>query len=78
MVNVCSRNYLLFTFLEKVNINLLYSKGMNNFAVNYLMWHNFGKREDECDQEVIQQYRSYFANHPNPRNLAMFMEAFLK
>lgn len=61
-----------------MNINLLRSKGMNNFTTNYLMWHNFGRREDECDPEVVQQYRSYFFNHPNPVNLAMYMEAYLK
>ncbi|KAI6182290.1 Misexpression suppressor of KSR 2 [Aphelenchoides bicaudatus] len=62
---------------EKTNLYLLNSKGMNNFTVNYLMWHNFGKREDECDTEVIHQYRSYYANRPNPQNLSMYMEAFL-
>jgi len=62
---------------QKMNVNLLHSKGMNNFTVNYLMWHNFGKHEDQCDPEVISQYRSYFFNHPNPANLGMFMEAYL-
>jgi hypothetical protein len=51
---------------------------MTTFTANYLMWHHFGRREDECDQDVINQYRSYFLNHPNPFNLAMFMEAYLK
>ncbi|KAI6229007.1 hypothetical protein M3Y99_01159400 [Aphelenchoides fujianensis] len=62
---------------EKANVSLLRSKGMNNFTVNYLMWHNFGKHEDQCDPEVTRQYRSFFFNHPNPGNLAMFMEAYL-
>jgi pimeloyl-ACP methyl ester carboxylesterase len=63
---------------QKMNINLLRSKGMNNFTVNYLIWHNFGKHEDQCDQDVLHQYRSFFFNHPNPNNLAMLMESYLK
>jgi len=62
---------------EKMNISLMHSKGMNNFTVNYLMWHHFGKHEDQCDPDVVQQYRSYFFNHPNPHNLALFMESYL-
>lgn len=73
----CSTTGWLEWGYQKMNMNLLHSKGMNNFTVNYLMWHHFGKHEHECDPEVISQYRSYFFNHPNPINLAMFMEAYL-
>ncbi|KAI6179453.1 hypothetical protein M3Y98_00612200 [Aphelenchoides besseyi] len=59
------------------NISLLRSKGMNNLTVNHLMWHNFGKHEEQTDPEVIRQYRGFFLNHPNPGNLVLFMEAYL-
>jgi len=62
---------------QKTNISLLRSKGMNNFTVNYLMWHHFGKHEEYCEPDVTRQYRSFFFNHPNPSNLAKFMESYL-
>lgn len=51
---------------------------MTAFTVDYLMWHHFGKRLDECNPDIIRQYRAYFQNHPNPKNLAAFIESYLK
>lgn len=63
---------------EKVNIRSLRSTGMNNFVADYLTWHHFGKRLDEVSGEVLHSYRNVFLTHPNPGNLALFLEAFLK
>ncbi|CAD5209531.1 unnamed protein product [Bursaphelenchus xylophilus] len=62
---------------EKLNIKSLRSTGMNNFVVEYLLWHYLGKRFDEVNPEVISQYRTMIYTHPNPGNLAMYMEAYL-
>ncbi|CAD5206592.1 unnamed protein product [Bursaphelenchus okinawaensis] len=62
---------------EKFNIKSLRSTGMNNVVVEYLLWHYLGKRLDEVNQDVINQYRNMIYTHPNPGNLAMYMEAYL-
>ncbi|KAH7728617.1 Protein Y48G10A.3 [Aphelenchoides avenae] len=62
---------------EKVNLNYLRTTGMTNFTVDYLMWHHFGKRLDECNPDIIRQYRAYFQNHPNPKNLAALIDSYL-
>ncbi|TKR62481.1 hypothetical protein L596_026433 [Steinernema carpocapsae] len=62
---------------QKVNMNYLRSKGMTAFTVDYLMWHHFGKRLDECNPDIVRQYRAYFQHHPNPANLASFIESYL-
>lgn len=51
---------------------------MTTFTIDYLIWHHFGKHVDQCHPDIIRQYRTYFQNHPNPRNLAMFIESYLK
>lgn len=51
---------------------------MTQFTVDYLMWHHFGKHIDQCNPDIVQQYRNYFYSHPNPSNLALFVETFLK
>uniref|UniRef100_A0AC34Q773 Uncharacterized protein n=1 Tax=Panagrolaimus sp. JU765 TaxID=591449 RepID=A0AC34Q773_9BILA len=62
---------------QKVNINYLRSQKMTNFTVDYLMWHHFGIRQEEGNQDIMRQYRSYFYNLPNPGNLAAYIESFL-
>lgn len=62
---------------QKLNINYLQGQGMTSFTVDYLMWHHFGKNLDQCNRDILRQYRTYFQNHPNPRNLSLFMESFL-
>jgi pimeloyl-ACP methyl ester carboxylesterase len=62
---------------QKVNLNYLRTTGMTAFTVDYLLWHHFGKHMDECNPDILRQYRAYFQNHPNPKNLAAFIEAYL-
>lgn len=51
---------------------------MTQFTVDYLTWYHFGKHIDECNPDIVQQYRSFFYTHPNPWNLALFFETFLR
>ncbi|KAK6727960.1 hypothetical protein RB195_005554 [Necator americanus] len=62
---------------HKMNLRYLRSVGMNTFTVDYLMWHHFGRRLDECSPDIVRQYRVYFQHLPNPSNLAMFIESYL-
>lgn len=62
---------------QKVNINYLRTKGMTPFTVDYLMWHHFGKRLDECNPDIVRQYRALFHNISHPQNVAAYIESFL-
>ncbi|KJH41326.1 Ndr family protein [Dictyocaulus viviparus] len=62
---------------HKMNIRYLRSMGMNTFTIDYLMWHHFGRRLDECSPDIVRQYRIYFQHLSNPTNLAMFIESYL-
>ncbi|KAK6038434.1 Ndr family protein [Cooperia oncophora] len=60
-----------------MNLRYLRGTGMNTFTVDYLMWHHFGRRLDECSPDIVRQYRVYFQHLPNPTNLAMFIESYV-
>uniref|UniRef100_A0A1I7XGW1 Alpha-amylase n=1 Tax=Heterorhabditis bacteriophora TaxID=37862 RepID=A0A1I7XGW1_HETBA len=60
-----------------MNMHYLRSSGMNTFTVDYLMWHHFGRRLDECSSDIVRQYRVYFQHLPNPNNLASFIESYV-
>ncbi|KAL3116120.1 hypothetical protein niasHT_007420 [Heterodera trifolii] len=62
---------------QRWNVNSLRSERMTRFTVDYLMWHHFGKHFEECNPDIVQQYRDYFYSHPNPSNLALYIETFL-
>lgn len=62
---------------QKMNIRYLRGTGMNTFTVDYLMWHHFGRRLDECSPDIVRQYRVFFQHLSNPKNLAMFIESYL-
>ncbi|VDO60938.1 unnamed protein product [Heligmosomoides polygyrus] len=62
---------------QKMNLRYLRGSGMNTFTVDYLMWHHFGRRLDECSPDIVRQYRVYFQHLPNPTNLAMFIESYV-
>ncbi|KAK6023088.1 Ndr family protein [Ostertagia ostertagi] len=42
---------------EQMNLRYLRGSGMNTFTVDYLMWHHFGRRLDECSPDIVRQYR---------------------
>ncbi|VDM39844.1 unnamed protein product [Toxocara canis] len=62
---------------QKVNMNYLRTHGMTSFTVDYLLWHHFGKRLDQYNQDIVRQYRVYFQHLQNPANLAAFIECYL-
>ncbi|KAJ1363781.1 hypothetical protein KIN20_023716 [Parelaphostrongylus tenuis] len=62
---------------QKMNIRYLRNTGVNSFTVDYLMWHHFGRRLDECSSDIVRQYRIYFQHLSNPKNLAMFIECYM-
>jgi len=63
---------------QKVNLQMLRSSGtVSSFTIDYLIWHHLGKRLDECNQDIVRQYRQFFQNHPNPANMAAFIESYL-
>jgi len=63
---------------QKANVYYLRNRGMTNLTVDYLMWHNFGRNLDECSPDLVQSYKQYFAKIPNPKNLALFVESYVK
>ncbi|CAJ0567625.1 unnamed protein product, partial [Mesorhabditis spiculigera] len=62
---------------EKVNQRHLKNYGMTSFVADYLMWHHFGRRIDECSSDIVRQYRVYFQHLPNPTNLSMLIDAYI-
>lgn len=56
----------------------LRTRGMTNFSVDYLLWHHFGNHVTLNPPDTVRRYRSYFQHLPNPKNLAAFIEAYLK
>ncbi|CAH2045412.1 unnamed protein product, partial [Iphiclides podalirius] len=62
---------------QKINTRQLRSSGMTQSAVDYLMWHHFGRSTDDRNHDLAQVYKECF-NQVNPINLAMFIDAFLR
>lgn len=74
-------------FYQKVN--LYYMGGVAQLAnpgqtfpqsaQDYLMWHHFGRVTEERHLDLLNTYRRYFSGKShNTRNLAMFIDSFLK
>lgn len=48
-------------------------------AQDYLMWHHFGLVTEERNRDLVDMYRRYFSGKShNVRNLAMFIDAFIR
>ncbi|CAB3407289.1 unnamed protein product [Caenorhabditis bovis] len=63
---------------EKVNVRNLRGSGVTNFTIDYLLWHHFGRRIDQCSSDIVRQYRVFFQHLPNPQNLASFIESYIE
>lgn len=63
---------------EKWNIRNLRLTGMTSFTIDYLLWHHFGRRYDQCSPDIVRQYRVFFQHLPNPNNLAAFIESYIQ
>ncbi|GMR54086.1 hypothetical protein PMAYCL1PPCAC_24281, partial [Pristionchus mayeri] len=62
---------------QKMNMSYLHKTGMTSFTVDYLMWHHFGRRIDECAADIVRQYRVFFQHLPNPNNLAALIQSYV-
>jgi len=62
---------------QKLNARHLLSKGMTQGALDYLMWHHFGRLTEERNHDLVHVYREYFEHHINPTNLALFIDAYI-
>ncbi|GMT28888.1 hypothetical protein PFISCL1PPCAC_20185, partial [Pristionchus fissidentatus] len=62
---------------QKMNMSYLHKTGMTSFTVDYLMWHHFGRRIDECAADIVRQYRVFFQHLPNPTNLSALIESYV-
>jgi pimeloyl-ACP methyl ester carboxylesterase len=62
---------------QKLNARHLRSKGMTQGALDYLMWHHFGRLTEERNHDLVHVYREYFEHHVNPVNLAMFIDSYI-
>jgi pimeloyl-ACP methyl ester carboxylesterase len=64
---------------QKLNTRHLKSRGqMTQAAMEYLMWHHFGKVDEERNFDLIQIYKQYFERSINSFNLGLFMESYVK
>ncbi|CAG9133998.1 unnamed protein product [Plutella xylostella] len=62
---------------QKINTRQLRASGMTQGAVDYLMWHHFGRSTDERNHDLSQVYKECFS-HVNPHNLSLFIDAYLR
>jgi len=63
---------------QKLNARHLRSKGMTQGALDYLMWHHFGRLTEERNYDLVQVYRDYFEHHVNPANLALIIDSYIR
>jgi pimeloyl-ACP methyl ester carboxylesterase len=63
---------------QKLNARHLKTKGMTQSAMDYLMWHHFGKLDQERNHDLVQAYRQYFEKNVNAFNLGLFIGSYVK
>ncbi|XP_057366753.1 protein NDRG3-like isoform X1 [Daphnia carinata] len=63
---------------QKLNARHLRAKGMTQGALDYLMWHHFGRLTEERNHDLVHVYREYFEHHVNPMNLALFIDSYIQ
>lgn len=61
---------------QKINTRQLRSSGMTQGALDYLMWHHFGRSTYDRNHDLAQVYKEYFSR-VNPINLSKFIESYL-
>ncbi|XP_072929898.1 protein NDRG3-like [Epargyreus clarus] len=62
---------------QKINTRQLRSSGMTQGARDYLMWHHFGRSNDDRNQDLAYVYKECFSQ-VNPVNLSMFIDSYLR
>ncbi|XP_013780116.1 protein NDRG3-like [Limulus polyphemus] len=63
---------------QKINAMYLRSSGMTSSALEYLLWHHFGKVTEERNHDLIQVYREYFSKSVKPLNLSLFIDSYIR
>lgn len=63
---------------QKLNTMYLRNSGMTSSTQEYLMWHHFGKTDDNRHYDLMQVFRQYFNKSVNPYNLALFIDSFIR
>lgn len=63
---------------QKLNASYLRSKGMTQGVIDYLLWYHFGSGTEERNHDLVQVYKSYFLQHVNPSNLALFIDSYIR
>lgn len=63
---------------QKLNASYLRSKGMTQGVIDYLLWYHFGNGTEERNHDLVQVYKSYFLQHVNPSNLALFIDSYIR
>ncbi|KAJ8922133.1 hypothetical protein NQ315_004067 [Exocentrus adspersus] len=63
---------------QKLNARYLRSKGMTQGVLDYLMWHHFGRHNEERNHDLVQVYKNYFERNVNTTNLALFIDSYIK
>lgn len=78
LINCCSTQAGWIEWgYQKVNIRHLRSGTMTSGAVDYLMWHHFGKIE-ECNQDLVTVYRQHFEKSLNATNLGLLVDSYIR
>lgn len=62
---------------QKINTRQLRSSGMTQGALDYLMWHHFGRSTEERNHDLSHVYKECFS-HVNSVNLSMFIDSYLR
>lgn len=62
---------------QKINSRQLRSSGMTQGALDYLMWHHFGRSTEDRNHDLAHVYKECFS-HVNPTNLSMFIDAYIR
>lgn len=62
---------------QKLNARHLKTKGMTQSAMDYLMWHHFGKATEERNHDLVEVFKQYFEKNVNAYNLGLFIDAYI-
>ncbi|XP_050683925.1 protein NDRG4-like [Leptidea sinapis] len=62
----------------KMAVRMIRRRGMCESAVDFLLWHHFGRVLQDNNPKSLSQYRNKFQNIQHPTNVASFIEVFGK
>jgi hypothetical protein len=63
---------------QKLNIrSLRHADSLTASAIDFLLWHHFGKNQEHRNHDLVKVYRQYFHDKMNPHNLAMLLDTYI-